>query len=634
MLICKHCGKTLDDEALFCSKCGASTQPPTTETSADFDFDLSGGGVSEKINLEKLSTGFIIDDNYEIKSKIAQGTFCPIYHVYDRKTKSGKALKILPEAIANDIEAMEIFHQEAKTKIWLNHPNIVRVYDFHELGSIKFIEMEYIDGKSLTEIKLNNPDKRLPERMVRNLVLPIIKGLIFAHNQNIIHRDIKPQNIILTSDGKIKILDFSIAESLRRSMSIVKNTTLAGTIMYMSPEQIRGKSIGLSSDIYSLGAMLYDLLCGHPPFYQGDIYNQIIHEKPEVIPGVSTNMNAILRKCMAKDQAERFRDCEELREVLIQDENDWEDNIIKEEVKKEIKEIKQVSIPKAEDIELEKEEEKETYTEDIKFPQKVKPPVIFATVLLMIIAVMISIRIIFFSGGEEADDTEAVKKPQKEAWENLSENEKVKVNALLKAADGLFMENKLTAPSGNNAYELYLQVQKILPGETHSNSQLDSIKGYFIKRARIEIDLNNYFSADKILNAGLKYFPSDSGLIKLTKTNRQTMRALAAKRPLKIEILNGAGEKGIAKILAEKLNIGHNYNVVNTENYRESGRINWNVQKTKIINRVGDNFRTKKLAELIGVNYTLIDSSKYPSDFANITIILGKDYNNLPAFKN
>ena len=221
--------------------------------------------------LESLPEGYVIDDRYEIVRKLGQGGFGAVYLAHDQQMDIDKALKILPEAFSHDEEAMTDLQSEAKTMVSLNHPNIVRVYDLHLNGEIKYIDMEYIDGKTLTGLKLEYPDKRMPEEKVRELAVQISEGIAYAHDKGVIHKDIKPQNVMVDGDGEVKIMDFGIAETLRMSMSRIDNTTSSGTLIYMSPEQLRGKDVGKESDIYSFGAMLYELLSGHPPFYKGAI---------------------------------------------------------------------------------------------------------------------------------------------------------------------------------------------------------------------------------------------------------------------------------------------------------------------------------------------------------------------------
>ncbi|MEA3458347.1 MAG: protein kinase [Candidatus Thermoplasmatota archaeon] len=300
MPFCKKCGTSLEADAAFCPDCGTpvkqSNPSHNSEQKAD-DFqtrlreNTSGYGV---LNLENLPAGHVISERYEVKEKIGQGGFGAVYLVFDKNMNVEKALKIIPEAIISDAEAMFDLRKEAQTMIALNHPNIVRVYDFHQSGAVKFIDMEYLDGKTLTEIKLEFSNKQIPEARVKEYALKIAEGMAYAHEKGVLHKDIKPQNIKVTSDGNVKIMDFGIAETVRTSMSRLQNSSSSGTLVYMSPEQLKGKNVGKEADIYSFGAMLYELLSGHPPFYKGDINFQILNEKPEPLSHISPERNQIL----------------------------------------------------------------------------------------------------------------------------------------------------------------------------------------------------------------------------------------------------------------------------------------------------------------------------------------------------
>jgi len=343
MIYCKKCGLELDTDALFCPSCG--TPVVATKKSKKESIPVKpeptnlGGTVLNvqhtygRIDLEKLPKGHEIDNRYTVEEKLGQGSFGAVYRVYDKDMEIEKALKIIPEAISNDKEAMISLRKEASIMVKLNHKNIVRVYDFHQKGDIKYIDMEYVDGESLSDLKIKRPNNKLTEKEVNEYSQQITEGLAYAHNKKVIHKDIKPQNIMLTKSGKIKIMDFGIAESVHSSMSRLKNTGSSGTLVYMSPEQLKGKDVGKEADIYSLGATLYDLLSGNPPFYRGDIYNQIINETPEKIKGISEQMNIILQKCLKKEIKERFSDCEEFGKALLNKEIAKDEVIVKENPK-------------------------------------------------------------------------------------------------------------------------------------------------------------------------------------------------------------------------------------------------------------------------------------------------------------
>src|SRR6056297_844852 len=300
MPYCKKCQNKLSEDARFCPKCGTPVESANTNNSDGDSTDhsktikRSGQPSYGTLNLQDLKKGFVIDNRYEVKEKLGQGGFGAVYRAHDKRMDSEKALKVLPEAIVNDIEAMSDLRTEAKTMIALNHKHIIRVYDLHDEGKIQYIDIEYINGKTLTEIKLEHSNKQVPEEKVREYALQIADGLAYAHSNNIIHKDIKPQNVMVNSQGQVKIMDFGIAETVRTSMSRIANSTSSGTLVYMSPEQIRGENLGKEADIYSFGAMLYELLKGHPPFYQGAIEHQIINEQPKPIEHISEKLNQIL----------------------------------------------------------------------------------------------------------------------------------------------------------------------------------------------------------------------------------------------------------------------------------------------------------------------------------------------------
>ena len=334
MPYCSECGKDFQNTAKFCPHCGSpntlsgNNNSSTNNTELDHvhhktdapEFQTvkrAGGSSYGAYRLEDLPEGFIIDERYEVKKKLGQGGFGAVYLVFDKQMDIEKALKIIPESIASDKEAMSDLQTEARTMVSLNHENIVRVYDFHNNGPIKYIDMEYVSGKSLNEVKLDYKEKKLPEDLVKSLAVKIALGLGHAHRNNIIHKDIKPQNIMLTEDGLIKIMDFGISETVRTSMSRVANSSSSGTLVYMSPEQVKGKEIGKASDIYSFGALLYELLSSHPPFYKGSIEYQIFNERPEDLEGVSPALNSIIQKCLEKNYKDRYQSFEVLVATII-----------------------------------------------------------------------------------------------------------------------------------------------------------------------------------------------------------------------------------------------------------------------------------------------------------------------------
>ena len=328
MAFCNKCGIQIDGESSFCHSCGSPAiktennplynTEPVNEAAIP---DPSKTVVQKKslygvVNLENLPEGHVIEDRYIIKSKLGQGGFGAVYRVYDQKMEIDKALKILPESVLNDREAMEGLRKEAKTMARLNHPGIIRIFEFHEKGSIKYIDMEFVDGKEFTDLKLDRLEKKLDESVVKKYAVQIAKALAYAHSEGVIHKDIKPQNILVSKKNQVKIMDFGISETMRGSMSRIANSVSAGTLLYMAPEQIQGVDVGKEADIYSFGAMLYELIDGKPPFHQGDISYQILNKLPPNPDGASKPFNELIQKCLVKDYKARFRNFTEVLDVL------------------------------------------------------------------------------------------------------------------------------------------------------------------------------------------------------------------------------------------------------------------------------------------------------------------------------
>ena len=307
MPFCPDCRFELQVDWKNCPNCGVANPLFKTISSKE------GDGLTLKrkadgygaLSLEDIPTGYVIDGRYEIIRKLGQGGFGAVYLANDKKMAIQKALKVIPDVIVSDMEAMGDLRHEAQTMVTLNHPNIVRVYDLHDTGQVKYIDMEYVDGKSLAQLKLDRPGKKMPEKEAVSYAIQVAKALAYAHSKGVLHKDVKPQNIMVGADGIAKVMDFGIAETVRSSMTRLTGTSSSGTLVYMSPEQLRGKDVGKESDIYSFGAMLYELLSRHPPFWRGNVEYQILNEEPEMIEGVSGWLNELLLALLKKAYRDR-----------------------------------------------------------------------------------------------------------------------------------------------------------------------------------------------------------------------------------------------------------------------------------------------------------------------------------------
>lgn len=268
----------------------------------------SSGGYG--YNLEDIPKNFLIDDRYRIEGKIGSGGFGTVYKAWDNYTDCFKALKVIHKQFYGDKEVIADLKRETKILMSMRSEHVVRIWDIHLKGEIKFIDMEYIDNGDLVDLKLSYTDKKVPEQVVMDLAKQIAQGMMYIHEKKVIHKDLKPQNIMLTKDGIVKIMDFGIAETFRSSMSRIKETSRSGTPAYMSPEQLLGKDVGRESDIWSFGVMLYELLSGKQ-IYSGQSYKDVLFQIKErdyyPINGVSKEMNGVLEQCLKYDYNERIK---------------------------------------------------------------------------------------------------------------------------------------------------------------------------------------------------------------------------------------------------------------------------------------------------------------------------------------
>ncbi len=265
--------------------------------------------------------GKTFDNRYTIKKLIGSGGMSLVFLAYDEAMKRNVAVKVLRDELLNDHDAVERFCNEAKAVLMLSHDNIVKCYDFSNGKELKYIVMEYIEGETLKS--LIKRKTRLSSAEAIDISIKILSALSHAHSKNIIHRDIKPQNILLPYNGGLKITDFGIAK-IPSSDPLSVSCTTVGTVDYISPEQARGKTIDQRSDIYSLGIMLYEMVTGRLPFSGNNpletAYMQIGNtaEPPSAVnPNVSKGLEQIIVKAIKKDPSERFDSAKQMLDCLV-----------------------------------------------------------------------------------------------------------------------------------------------------------------------------------------------------------------------------------------------------------------------------------------------------------------------------
>jgi serine/threonine protein kinase len=305
---CLKCHFDNPEDTLFCGKCGIqlpSSQPISyshTETL--------------QTPIKELTTGSTFARRYWVIEELGKGGMGKVYKVLDTKINENVALKLLKPEIAADEKTIERFQNELKFARKVSHKNICRMYDLNEEGGALYITMEYVPGEDLKSLI-----RRIGQFSVgkaRSVGKQVGEGLAEAHRLGVVHRDLKPQNIMIDRDGNARIMDFGIARSLK-GKGITEAGVMIGTPEYMSPEQVDGKEADNRADIYALGVILYEMLAGRVPF-EGDTALSIALKHKTEMPKDPREFNAsipedfsrLILKCLEKDKAKRYQNAEEV----------------------------------------------------------------------------------------------------------------------------------------------------------------------------------------------------------------------------------------------------------------------------------------------------------------------------------
>ncbi len=267
-----------------------------------------------------ITKGQKINDRYEIIRSIGEGGMANVYLALDTILDRRVAVKVLRGDLANDEKFVRRFQREAISASSLSHPNIVEMYDVGEDDGNYFIVMEYVEGKSLKSLIKKRGGLTLPE--VLDIMLQLTDGIACAHNSYIIHRDIKPQNILVLDDGRVKITDFGIAQALKRG-ELTETNSVMGSVHYLPPEQANGTGTTIKSDIYSLGIVMFELLTGKVPFKGENAVEIAIKQMKEPMPdihaykdGIPQSIENIILKATAKNPKNRYDSVLEMQEDI------------------------------------------------------------------------------------------------------------------------------------------------------------------------------------------------------------------------------------------------------------------------------------------------------------------------------
>src|SRR6267378_3672884 len=306
-MICTHCHTPNPTSADICSRCGSG-----------LDIGADIGATLEVSDSASIHTGTDFGPRYHVESLLGAGGMGKVYKARDRELDRIVAIKVLRPDLMTDPMAMQRFKHELLLASSISHPNILRIHDLGEYNGVKFISMAYVDGGDLTQ--LIRKEGRLPLERVLNIMRQLAAALGAAHGVNVVHRDLKPQNILLGSEDHVYVTDFGIAKTLESDRTSVTRTgAVLGTPLYMSPEQVEGKQVDHRSDLYTFGLIFYEMLTGILPF-TGDTTFQLMYQRvhqlpkrPElVIPDLPPYLSRICLKCLEKEPANRYQSAGEI----------------------------------------------------------------------------------------------------------------------------------------------------------------------------------------------------------------------------------------------------------------------------------------------------------------------------------
>jgi len=309
---CPRCQFDNPAETNYCGKCGFSLFRKGEEAFAPT--------LTLETPVYSLERGGTFADRYEIIEEVGKGGMGRVYKVFDRKIKENIALKLLKPEIAADLRTIERFRNELKFARRISHPHVCRMYDLGEAGQMHFITMEYVTGEDLKSFIRRAG--HLTEAKALSIAEQITEGLAEAHRLGVIHRDLKPQNVMIDRDGNAKVMDFGIARSLHAA-GFTGSGIMVGTPEYMSPEQAEASGVDQRSDLYSLGIIIYEMVTGKVPFSGETPLSVALKQKTEIPRNprelnamISEDLSRLIMKCLEKEKERRYQTAAELRADL------------------------------------------------------------------------------------------------------------------------------------------------------------------------------------------------------------------------------------------------------------------------------------------------------------------------------
>jgi tetratricopeptide (TPR) repeat protein len=322
---CPQCGSSFPAGTLSCPKCRTPFDVPTVIAEVTHGGTLRMAPFADAPADSNFAPGSILGGRYEIVQLLGEGGMGTVYKALDRELDRLVALKVIRPDLARNPEILDRFKKELVLSRKITHKNVIRIFDLGLAGGTKFISMDFIDGKDLTS-KLRAEGKLTPREAAR-IMADVGRGLAVAHSEGVVHRDLKPQNIMMDPRGHPVVMDFGIASSLE-DHSMTRTGMLMGTPTYMSPEQAQGIKVDARSDLFTFGVIFYELLTGEVPFKAETMMGQLLQRvqdraKPpiDIIPSLPHALNDVVVKCLQPNLTERYQSAAE----IVRDLDAWLD---------------------------------------------------------------------------------------------------------------------------------------------------------------------------------------------------------------------------------------------------------------------------------------------------------------------
>ncbi|MFB0566278.1 MAG: protein kinase [Candidatus Aminicenantaceae bacterium] len=331
---CLNCQYENPEGMVFCIKCAAEL--PSSEKI----LETETGSIQEPV--KELARGVTFAKRYEVIEELGKGGMGRVYRVVDKKVNEEVALKLIKPEIASDHKTIERFNNELKTARRISHKNVCRMYHLGEDEGTHYITMEYVSGESLKS--MIRMTKQLSVATAVNIGMQVCEGLNEAHRLGVVHRDLKPQNIVIDREGNARIMDFGLARSLK-TKGVTEAGVIIGTPAYMAPEQVEAEEVDQRSDIYSLGVVLFEMLTGRVPFEGETVLSIVMKHKSEIPPDpkrinrrIPEELSRLVLKCLEKDKESRYQSVGEVHDELARIEKAIPtpaEGIIKKELERE-----------------------------------------------------------------------------------------------------------------------------------------------------------------------------------------------------------------------------------------------------------------------------------------------------------